>query len=149
MKNTKWYLLIVVLLLGTMALVACGGGTETTEQPVATEAAEEVMAEPTEEVMAEPTEEMMAEPTEEVMAEPTEEMAEEMAGEDVYKRQVRSRPADALPRQLLPLHRAKCRDGHQLHPVRRRGLRHLQVLGLAGDSGLRHGSSGRAAQRWL
>ena len=81
MKNTKWYLLIVVLLLGTMALVACGGGTETTEQPVATEAAEEVMAEPTEEVMAEPTEEMMAEPTEEVMAEPTEEMAEEMAGE--------------------------------------------------------------------
>jgi maltose/maltodextrin transport system substrate-binding protein/arabinogalactan oligomer/maltooligosaccharide transport system substrate-binding protein len=82
MKNTKWYLLIVVLLLGTMALVACGGGTETTEQPVATEAAaeptEEVMAEPTEEVMAEPTEEAMAEPTEEAMAEPTEEMAGEM-----------------------------------------------------------------------
>ena len=81
MKNTKWYLLIVVLLLGTMALVACGGGTETTEQPVATEAAEEPVVEPTEEVMAEPTEEVMAEPTEEVAAEPTEEMAEEPAGE--------------------------------------------------------------------
>ena len=81
MKNTKWYLLIVVLLLGTMALVACGGGTETTEQPVATEAAEEPVVEPTEEVMAEPTEEVMAEPTEEMAAEPTEEMAEEPTGE--------------------------------------------------------------------
>ena len=80
MKNTKWYLLIVVLLLGAMALVACGGGTtETTEQPVATEAAEEPVeevVEPTEEVMEEPTEEVMEEPTEEVAAEPTEEMAE-------------------------------------------------------------------------
>ena len=81
MKNTKWYLLIVVLLLSAMALVACGGGTtETTEQPVATEAAaeptEEVVEEPTEEVMEEPTEEVMEEPTEEVAAEPTEEMAE-------------------------------------------------------------------------
>ena len=83
MKNTKLYLLIVVLLLGAMALVACGGGeTETTEQPVATEAAaeptEEMVAEPTEEMAAEPTEEMAAEPTEEVAAEPTEEMAAEM-----------------------------------------------------------------------
>ncbi len=77
MKNTKWYLLIVVLLLGAMALVACGGGTETTEQPVATEAAEEPVAEPTEEMAAEPTEEMAAEPTEEMAAEPTEEMAAE------------------------------------------------------------------------
>ncbi len=77
MKNTKWYLLIAVLLLGAMALVACGGGT--TETPAATEAAAaptEVMVEPTEE-MAAPTEEMVeptAEPTE-AMAEPTEEMA--------------------------------------------------------------------------
>ena len=83
MKNTKMYLLIVVLLLGAMALVACGGGaTETTEQPAATEAAQEPAAEPTEEpAMEEPTE-APAEPTEEpapteAPAEPTEEpMAE-------------------------------------------------------------------------
>ena len=77
MKNTKWYLLIVVLLLGAMALVACGGGaTETTEQPVATEAAEEPVVEPTEEMVEEPTEEPMEEPTEEMVEEPTDEMAE-------------------------------------------------------------------------
>ena len=52
MKNTKWYLFMVVLLLGAFALAACGG---TTEQPAATEAAPVV--EPTAEpVMEEPTE---------------------------------------------------------------------------------------------
>ena len=82
MKNTKWYLLIVVLLFGAMALVACGGGTtETTEQPAATEAAAEpteAVVEPTE-APAEPTEEPAAEPTEEPAAEPTEAPTEEAA----------------------------------------------------------------------
>ena len=76
MKNTKLYLLIVVLLLGAMALVACGGGeTETTEQPVATEAA----AEPTEEMVAEPTEEMAAEMT--LASDTTKTMTELLAGD--------------------------------------------------------------------
>ena len=73
MKNTKWYLFMVVLLLGAFALAACGGGTtETTATPVATD----VAPEPTEEVMEEPTAEMAEEPT----AEATEEMAEEEMG---------------------------------------------------------------------
>ena len=57
MKNTKWYLLVVVLLLGAFVLVACGGGaTETTEEPVATTAVEEPVVEPTDEpVVEEPT----------------------------------------------------------------------------------------------
>lgn len=82
MKN-KWYLLVIVLLLGALALSACGGGAA--EQPAATEApaeeapAEEPMEEPTEEPMEEPTEEPMEEPTEEPMEEPTEEPAAEAA----------------------------------------------------------------------
>jgi len=78
MKNTKWYMLVIMLLLGAFVLVACGGGaTETTEEPVATEAP----AEPTEEpAMEEPTEEpAMEEPTEEPAPEPTEAMVEETA----------------------------------------------------------------------
>ncbi len=75
MKNTKWYLLVVVLLLGALALVACGGGgTETTEQPVATEAAEEPVVE--EPVVEEPTDEpVVEEPTDEPVEEPTVEEA--------------------------------------------------------------------------
>ena len=30
MKNTKWYMLVVVLLLGAFTLAACGGGQEAT-----------------------------------------------------------------------------------------------------------------------
>ena len=79
MKNTKWYLFVVVLLLGAFALAACGGGTtETTEQPVATEEAPAV-EEPTEapEVVEEPTEAPAEEPTEAPAEEPTEEVAAE------------------------------------------------------------------------
>jgi maltose/maltodextrin transport system substrate-binding protein/arabinogalactan oligomer/maltooligosaccharide transport system substrate-binding protein len=77
MKNTKWYMLVVVLLLGAFMLVACGGGTtETAEEPVATEAPEEPTEEP---AMEEPTEEPAPEPTEEPAPEPTEEMVEETA----------------------------------------------------------------------
>lgn len=84
MKNTKWYMLLVVLLLGAFVLAACGGGaTETAEQPAATEAAEEPAAEPTEEPMEEPTEEPMEEPTEEPMEEPTEAPAEEAPAEEM------------------------------------------------------------------
>ena len=82
MKNTKWYMLVVVLLLGAFMLVACGGGaTETTEEPVATEAAEEPVVEPTEEPAPEPTEEPAPEPTEEPAPEPTEEPAVEETAE--------------------------------------------------------------------
>ncbi|MBP6015731.1 MAG: extracellular solute-binding protein [Candidatus Promineofilum sp.] len=78
MKNTKWYLIMVVLLLGAFALVACGGGTtETTEQPVATEAAVEPVVEPTEMPAVEEPTEMPA--TEEPAAEPTEAAVEEPA----------------------------------------------------------------------
>ena len=78
MKNTKWYLLVVVLLLGAFALAACGGGTtETTEQPVATEEAPAV-EEPTEapEVVEEPTEAPTEAPAEVATEAPTEAPAE-------------------------------------------------------------------------
>ena len=61
MKNTKWYLFIVVLLLGAFALVACGGGAQ--------EAAPTEEAAPVEEPTAEPE---VVEPTEEPAPEPTE-----------------------------------------------------------------------------
>ncbi|MFO7663730.1 MAG: maltose ABC transporter substrate-binding protein [Chloroflexota bacterium] len=74
MKNSKWYLIMAVLLIGALALVACGGTT--TEQPVATD--EPVVVVPTEEPMEEvPTEEPMEEPTAEVVEEPTVEVVEE------------------------------------------------------------------------
>ncbi len=73
MNEKKWYLLLVMLLVSSLILVACGG--EATEEPVA-QPTEEIAEEPTEEVM-EPTEEPMEEPTEEPAEEPTEEPAEE------------------------------------------------------------------------
>ena len=83
MKNTKWYLFIVVLLLGAFALVACGGGTQEaapTEEAAPVEEPTEAPAveEPTEEPMEEPTEAPAEEPTEvptEEAAAPAEEMA--------------------------------------------------------------------------
>jgi branched-chain amino acid transport system substrate-binding protein len=95
MKKLRWLVLIGLVL--SLLLVACGGGAaeETAPEPQATEApaeepveeAEEVMEEPTEEpmeeeVMEEPTEEVMEEPTEEPMEEPTEEVMEEEAAEE-------------------------------------------------------------------
>jgi basic membrane protein A len=86
MIQKRLYLLITLLLLCSMALVACGGGG-TTEPPAEEPAAEEPAAEepaqeePTEEVMEEPTE-VMEEPTEEVMEEPTEEPAAEEPTEE-------------------------------------------------------------------
>ena len=78
--NKQLYLLVIALLLGVMALSACGGSAEEAAESPAQEA-EEQMEEPTEEPMEEPTEEPMAEPTEEPMAEPTEEPMEEAAAE--------------------------------------------------------------------
>lgn len=78
MKKMRWLVIIGVIL--SLVLVACGGDAEeTATEPQATEATteEEVMEEPTEEVMEEPTEEPMEEPTEEAMEEPTEEPMEE------------------------------------------------------------------------
>ena len=43
--------------------------------------------------------------------------------------------ARALPRQLLPVHRAERRDGRGLHRLRRQGLPDLQGERLAGDPG--------------
>lgn len=82
MSKKNWYLLLIMLLVGSLVLVACGG--DATEEPAAqptaepvVEPTEEPMEEPTEEPMEEPTEEPMEEPTEEPMEEPTEEPAEE------------------------------------------------------------------------
>lgn len=70
MKNTKWYLLVVVLLLGAFALAACGGKPATpaaTEAPAAQPTEAPAAPEPTEEPAApEPTEA----PTEVPVAEP-------------------------------------------------------------------------------
>ena len=52
-------------------------------------------------------------------------------------------------RQLLPLHRAEHRGRHGLHPVRRQGVRRVQIHRLAGDRGRGDGASGRPAQRRL
>lgn len=73
--------LLTLLLILSLVLAACGGGTAEPEQPAATEAAEETVVEPPEEVMEEPTETPMEEPTEEAMEEPTEEPMEEEAEE--------------------------------------------------------------------
>jgi arabinogalactan oligomer/maltooligosaccharide transport system substrate-binding protein len=84
MKNTKWYLLVVVLLLGAFVLVACGGGaTETTEEPVATEAApaptdEPVVEEPTDVPATEapaPTDVPVVEETAELMSDTSKSIA--------------------------------------------------------------------------
>ncbi len=84
--NKRLYLLIVVLLLGSLALVACGGNTEepvveetAVEQPAAEQPTEAPMEEPTEAPMEEPTEAPMEEPTEAPMEEPTPEPVEEPA----------------------------------------------------------------------
>ena len=64
---------------------------------------------------------------------------------------VRPRSQDALPRPLLPVHRAFRRGRRQLRRVRRHGssarrraLPHVQGHGLVGDLGLRHGRPQRA-----
>jgi maltose-binding protein MalE len=83
MKNTKWYLLVVALLLGAFVLAACGGGAQEatpTEAPVEEVApTEEAAPEPTEEPAPEPTEAPAEEPTEAPAEEPTEAPAEETA----------------------------------------------------------------------
>ena len=60
-----------------------------------------------------------------------------------------ARSQTAGARQLLPLHRAEHRGRHGLHPVRRQGVRRVQVHRLAGDRRRGDGASGRAAQRRL
>ena len=72
MKNTKWYMLVVVLLLGAFTLAACGGGQEAT--PTQAPA-------PTEEAAPEPTDEPAPEPTDEPAPEPTEVPATEAPAE--------------------------------------------------------------------
>ena len=62
---------------------------------------------------------------------------------------VRREPEGALPRQLLPVHRAERRGGRGVLPLRRQRLRGVQADRLAGDPGLRHGASPGAAQRRL
>jgi arabinogalactan oligomer/maltooligosaccharide transport system substrate-binding protein len=72
MKNTKWYMLVVVLLLGAFTLAACGGGQEAT--PTQAPA-------PTEEAAPAPTDEPAPEPTDEPAPEPTEAPATEAPAE--------------------------------------------------------------------
>jgi len=83
MKNTKWYLFIVVLLLGAFALVACGGGAQEaapTEEaaPVEEATAAPEVVEPTEAPAEEPTAVPTEAPAEEPTMAPTEEAAAEM-----------------------------------------------------------------------
>ena len=64
MKSSKWYMLVIVLLLGAFVLAACGGkpATPPAQPPAATEAP--AVAEPTEAPAAQPTEAPAAQPTE-------------------------------------------------------------------------------------
>ena len=62
----------------------------------------------------------------------------------VCARDVRCRHQDTPSPELLPLHRAKCRDGHLMPHLRRQGLRILQAHGMGGNLGLRNGRSQRA-----
>jgi maltose-binding protein MalE len=90
MKKSIW-LLISILVIASLALVACGG--EATEAPAEpTEApVEEPMEEPMEEPAEEPTEEPMEEPAEEPTEEPTEEpMAEPVATLRIWADDTRS-----------------------------------------------------------
>ena len=59
--NKKWYLFLIVMLIGALTLVACGGNE--TNEPAAPEATEAPMEEPTEAPMEEPTEAQMADTT--------------------------------------------------------------------------------------
>ena len=59
--NKKWYLFLIVMLIGALTLVACGGNE--TNEPAAPEATEAPMEEPTEAPMEEPTEAPMADTT--------------------------------------------------------------------------------------
>ncbi len=79
-RSSRWAWLPIALLIMALALMACGGSTET-EAPSSppTEAASEEVAAPTEEA-------------EEEMAEPTEEAEEEMAGGEEVMLRWRTRP---------------------------------------------------------
>jgi maltose-binding protein MalE len=75
MKNKKWYVLVLMLLLSALVLSACGGSEPATETAVEEPAAEAPAEEPAaEEPMEEPTAE---EPMEEAAEEPVEEEAAE------------------------------------------------------------------------
>ncbi|MBE2224832.1 MAG: ABC transporter substrate-binding protein, partial [Anaerolineae bacterium] len=65
MKNNKWYVLVMMLLLSALILSACGGSTETVEE-TPTEAAA-----PAEEAVVEEAPAEEAAPAEETMAGPT------------------------------------------------------------------------------
>ena len=60
----------------------------------------------------------------------------------------RARP-DALPAELLPVHRAVGRARRRVPGLRRRGLRALQADRLDRSARLRHGASGRVRSRRL
>jgi arabinogalactan oligomer / maltooligosaccharide transport system substrate-binding protein len=81
MHTKKWYVLLILLLLGAMALVACGGGNATPEPQVEAPVVEEpVVEEPVveEPVVEEPTEEPTVAPEPEATA-----TTETAAAEDV------------------------------------------------------------------
>ena len=61
-------------------------------------------------------------------------------------RALRARAARPLPHALLPVHRAVDRAGRLVRDLRRRGLPHLQVLGLDRDGRRRHGRPARASR---
>lgn len=78
MKNRKLYLMFIVMLIGALMLVACGGDDteEATDEPM-----DEATAEPMDEPVEEATEETMEEATAEPVDEPVEETTEEAMDE--------------------------------------------------------------------
>ncbi len=73
MRRNQWYLVLTMLLVGTLILVACGGAESPTEAP----------AEPTDAPVVEPTDEPVVEPTDAPVVEPTDEPEDEATEEPV------------------------------------------------------------------
>ena len=72
MKRKNYILPVICLIVLIGATLACGGGSDPTDEAPQAAATEEPMADPTDEPQAEPTEEAAPSPTEEAQ-EPTEE----------------------------------------------------------------------------
>ncbi len=83
MRKKNWYLLTILLLVGSLLLAACGGDTVEPTSPPVVEPTDAPVVEPTDEPMVEPTDEPMEVPTDEPMDEPTEEPEEEATEEPV------------------------------------------------------------------
>lgn len=104
MSKSKFSLLLILALLMSLALVACGGAAEpAVEEPAVEEPAEEAVQEPTEEPAEEPVEEPAEEPAEEPTEEPVEEPTEEPAAEEPAEEPAAEEMAECAPATDGPL----------------------------------------------